>query len=88
MFTQEESELAELIKDHVNIGYELLPGGVVDPTTIFITTLAAAHVVLHKLREPMQRIVDHFDARSELYTNDADLAAGMAAIARSALSIG
>jgi hypothetical protein len=33
----------------------------------------------------LRRILEHYDLRSELYTNDADLAAGMAAIAREAV---
>lgn len=37
------------------------------------------------LKIVLQRIVDHYDMRTDLYTSDADLAAGMAAIARKAL---
>lgn len=37
------------------------------------------------LRAQMQRIIDHYDLRSVMYTNDADLAAGLAAIAREAM---
>ena len=33
----------------------------------------------------LDRIIRHYDARSEIYTCDADLAAGMAAVAREAL---
>ena len=35
--------------------------------------------------EQMQRLVDHYDLRSEQYTNYADLAASMAAIGRAAI---
>lgn len=38
-----------------------------------------------RLQSQLRRIVDHYDCASELYTSDADLAAGMAAIARQAL---
>jgi hypothetical protein len=41
--------------------------------------------VIAVLRAELQRIVDHYDTRTELYTNDADLAGGMADIARHAI---
>jgi len=41
---------------------------------------------LDEQRQQMQRIVGHYDTRSELYTNDADVAAGLAGIARLAVN--
>jgi hypothetical protein len=38
------------------------------------------------LKQQVQRIVDHYDMRADLYTNDADLAGGMADMARAALT--
>jgi hypothetical protein len=38
--------------------------------------------VIAALKAQLRRIVDHYDMRSELYTSDAELAAGMADIAR------
>ena len=40
---------------------------------------------IEQLCMELQRIVDHYDTQTELYTNDADVARGMAAIARLAL---
>lgn len=40
----------------------------------------------HRLRGELHRVVQHFDMRAELYTNDADAAAGMADIARQAVA--
>ena len=37
------------------------------------------------LRVELQRIIDHYDTRMELYTNDADLALGLVSIARHAI---
>ena len=41
---------------------------------------------LDRMRSQLQRIVDHYASCDELYTNDADVAAGMADIARLALA--
>lgn len=38
------------------------------------------------LRTALQSIIDNYDARSELYTNDEDLAASLAGMARAALN--
>ena len=38
-----------------------------------------------RLRAELRRILNHYEARSELYTNDADLSAGMASIAQVAI---
>lgn len=46
---------------------------------------AAAEI--ERLQMILDRIIRHYDARSELYTSDADLAAGMAAIARETYAI-
>jgi hypothetical protein len=40
---------------------------------------------VRRYESALDRIVRHYDARSEIYTSDADLAAGMAALAREAL---
>jgi len=42
---------------------------------------------LRELRAQAQRALDHYDIRTELYTNDADCAAGMADILRAALVV-
>jgi hypothetical protein len=48
--------------------------------------VAATHSTpADRLRAVLRRIVDHYDMRSEIYTNDADLAANMAEIARQGL---
>lgn len=47
-----EDEIADLIREHVTIGYTLGAGGMVDPNTIFVLTNAAAHMVVHRLRTP------------------------------------
>jgi hypothetical protein len=44
-----------------------------------------ADAELIHLRAETQRAVDHYDIRSELYTNDADVGAGMASILRQVL---
>ena len=54
--------------------------------TISKELMASAADRLDSLRSTLQRIVDHYDTRAELYTNDADVAAGMADIARKALT--
>lgn len=46
-----EREIAALIREHVEIGYELLPGGVVNPDSIGVSAYGAAHVVVHRLRK-------------------------------------
>jgi hypothetical protein len=47
-----EHEIAGIIAENVTIGYRLDPGGTVNPDTIFVTALGAAHVVLHRLAPP------------------------------------
>lgn len=47
-----EHEIAGIIAEHVTIGYRLDPGGTVNPDTIVVTALGAAHVVLHRLAPP------------------------------------
>ena len=44
-------EIAELIAEHVGVGYEYDKDGHVDTDTIRVYALGAAHVVIHKLRE-------------------------------------
>ena len=43
-------------------------------------------LTLWRMSEALDRIVRHYDARSELYISDAELAEGMAALARLALA--
>lgn len=45
-----ERKIADLLKEHVGIGYTLELGGVVNPDTLFLLTDGAAHVVLHAVR--------------------------------------
>jgi hypothetical protein len=40
---------------------------------------------IEQLKAISQRALDHYDMRSELYTNDSDVAAGMADILRAPL---
>lgn len=40
---------------------------------------------IERLRSEAQRALDHYDTRDELYTSDADVAAGMSDILRAAL---
>ena len=47
--------------------------------------LKTAQTTNKRLRAEVKRAVDHYDLRSELYTNDADVAAGIASILRAAL---
>jgi hypothetical protein len=49
-----EHKIADLIREHVVIGYVLGPGGLVDPDTIRIQScLGAAHMVIHELAPPV-----------------------------------
>lgn len=50
-----EDEIAELIKEHVGVGYRFSPDGAIDPSTIFVCAQGAAHVVLHRLKEAFER---------------------------------
>jgi hypothetical protein len=47
-----EEEIAALILEHVEVGYTLGEGGLVDPDTIFVSTAGAAHVIAHRLSLP------------------------------------
>jgi len=42
-----EEEIAALIREHVEVGYTLGEGGLVDPETIFVNAAGAAHVIHH-----------------------------------------
>jgi hypothetical protein len=42
-----EEEIAALIREHVEVGYTLGEGGLVDPDTIFVNAAGAAHVIAH-----------------------------------------
>jgi hypothetical protein len=45
-----EDKIAAIIAEHVEIGYELRPDGLVDPSTIGVTGAhGAAHMVIHEL---------------------------------------
>jgi hypothetical protein len=47
-----EHKIAALIAEHVTIGYQLRPDGLVDPDTIRVfSALGAAHVVVHALTQ-------------------------------------
>lgn len=61
-----EEQLANLIAEHVTIVYELGEGGKVDPDTIGVTALGAAHVVMRRLAVPdmlavLQWIADQYE---------------------------
>ncbi len=47
-----EREVAALIREHVGVGYELLPGGFADPDTIHVYAEGAAHMVVFRLLGP------------------------------------
>jgi hypothetical protein len=42
-----EETIAALIREHVEVGYTLGEGGLVDPDTIFVNAAGAAHVIHH-----------------------------------------
>jgi hypothetical protein len=42
-----EGEIAALIREHVEVGYTLGDGGLVDPGTIFVNAVGAAHAIHH-----------------------------------------
>jgi hypothetical protein len=44
-------EIAELIAEHVGVGYEYDNDGHIDTDTIRVYALGAAHVVIHRLLE-------------------------------------
>jgi hypothetical protein len=44
-----ERKVAALIVEHAGVGYTLRPGGLIDPSTIFLTANGAAHVVVHAI---------------------------------------
>ncbi len=49
-----ERKLAELLKEHIEIGYVLRPDGLVDPDTIKVTgAMGAAHMAIHFLKQQM-----------------------------------
>ena len=50
-----------------------------------IESLRKLTYVNERRRAALQRIVEHYDMRSDMYTNDADLAECLAEIARRAL---
>lgn len=70
---RQAAEIAELKKSDASIV------GLFNERADIIAGLVVENV---RLRTTIQHALDHYDMRSELYTNGDDLAAGMAAILR------